>query len=334
MTDIKELASRAGRSASKDGTSVQSTTERDARIILLGTKGGPRIVSEGRKNPSTLLLLGGVPYVVDCGYGTSMQLQRAGVPPNMLRYIFITHHHSDHNIDLGPLIYNAWAAGLKTPVEAYGPPPIKEIAKAFLDYAAYDVDIRVKDEGRVDLRELVVAHEFDRPGLVMQNDQVRVTATRVRHPPIHHSYAFRFDTREGSVVVSGDTTYSPELIELAMGADVLVHEALYLPGLQQLLQRVPNAATMREHQLASHTATEDVGRVAVAAGVKTLVLSHFVPGDDPSITDDEWTEGIRKHFSGRIIVGKDLMVIPVRSQRLGRGMPSHARCRGEATLLP
>jgi ribonuclease BN (tRNA processing enzyme) len=82
---------------------------------------------------------------------------------------------------------------------------------------------------------------------------------------------------------------------------------MYLPGVEALLKRVPDAARLREHLLASHTVPEDVGKVAAQAGVKTLVLSHFVPGDDPSITDEQWTEGVRKHFKGRIIVGKDLM---------------------------
>ena len=110
-------------------------------------------------------------------------------------------------------------------------------------------------------------------------------------------------------MISGDTNYAPRLIALARGADVLVHEILYLPALDRLLARVPNAATLRKHLIDSHTAPEDVGRVAAQAQVKTLVLSHFVPGDDPDITDDMWTEGVRKHFNGQIIVGKDLMEI-------------------------
>ena len=99
------------------------------------------------------------------------------------------------------------------------------------------------------------------------------------------------------------------VVELARGADVLVHEVLYVPGVDALARRVPNATTLREHLLAAHTTTEDVGRVAAAAGVKTLVLSHFVPGDDPTITDEMWLEGVRRHFSGNVVVGKDLMVI-------------------------
>ena len=111
------------------------------------------------------------------------------------------------------------------------------------------------------------------------------------------------------IVFSGDTAYLPKLAEFARGADVLVHEVMYLPGVDALVKRVPNAATLREHLLASHTLTEDVGRIAQAAGVKMLVLSHFVPGDDASITDEMWAEGVRRHFGGRIVVGADMMEI-------------------------
>ncbi|MBI3149576.1 MAG: MBL fold metallo-hydrolase [Betaproteobacteria bacterium] len=288
---------------------AQGAGSRKTRLILLGTKGGPRVGGDGRKNPSTLLLINGVPYVVDCGYGTSQHLVRAGVPLNSLRYVFLTHHHSDHNLEFGSVIYNGWATGLRSRVDAWGPPGTERMAQAFFDYMKLDIETRMDDEGRPDLRKLVFAHDFDQPGVVMQNDDVKVSAARVRHPPIEHAYAYRFDTTERSMVISGDTNYSLELIELAKGADVLVHEVLYMPGLEKLLSRVPNAAKLRDHIVASHTVPEDVGRVAAAAGVKTVVLSHFVPGDDPSITDEQWTAGVRKHFNGQIVVGKDLMEI-------------------------
>jgi len=88
-----------------------------------------------------------------------------------------------------------------------------------------------------------------------------------------------------------------------------VHEVMYLPGIEKLIRQLPNASRLREHLMAAHTLPEDVGRIAAQAGVKTLVLSHFVPGDDPSITDEQWSEGARKNFKGQIIVGKDLMEI-------------------------
>ena len=283
---------------------------RRTRLVLLGTKGGPRVSpAQLPKNPSTLILVNAVPYVVDCGYGTSGQLVTFGVPLNRLRRLFITHHHSDHNLELGPLVYNGWATGLRERVDLYGPPGTARMRDAFFEYMKFDIETRMADEGRPDLRKLVIAHDFDKPGVVLQNDEVRITSTLVRHPPIAQAYAYRFDAKDRSIVISGDTAYAPELAEFAKGADVLVHEVMHLGGLEALLKRVPNAATLREHLLASHTLPEEVGRVAAAAGVKTLVLSHFVPGDDPAITDEMWSEGVRKHYAGRIVVGKDLMEV-------------------------
>jgi ribonuclease BN (tRNA processing enzyme) len=156
---------------------------------------------------------------------------------------------------------------------------------------------------------LVVAHEFDKPGVVLTNDDVKVSTCLVPHPPIKHAYAYRFDARDRSVVISGDTAYAPELAAFAKGADVLIHEVMYLPAVENLVRRLPNAKRLREHLMASHTLPEDVGKIAAQAEVKTLVLSHFVPPDDPSTTDENWMEGVRKHFKGRIIVGKDLVEI-------------------------
>lgn len=279
------------------------------RIILLGTKGGPRLGEAGRSNPSTLILINDVPYVVDCGYGTSKQLLAAGVALNRLKNAFITHHHSDHNLEVGSLVYNAWITGLPIQIDLYGPAGLRRMIVAFFDYQKFDIDTRILDEGREDLRKLIKIHEFVKPGVVMQNDEVKVTSCRVRHPPVTEAYAFRFDTRDRSVVVSGDTAYAPELAEFARGADVLVHEVMYLPGVEALLNRLPNAKRLREHLMAAHTLPEDVGRIAQQAGVGTLVLSHFVPGDDATITDEQWAEGVRRHFAGKIIVGKDLLEI-------------------------
>jgi ribonuclease BN (tRNA processing enzyme) len=232
-----------------------------------------------------------------------------GVSLNRLRYIFITHHHSDHNLEYGPLLYNAWITGLPIHVDAYGPGGLQKMTQDFFDYLKFDIETRIVDEGRTDPRKLIVAHDFNIPGLVMQNDDVKVTSCLVSHPPIKQAYAYRFDAKDRSVVISGDTAYAPELAQFAKGADVLVHEVMYLPGVDALIKRLPTAKRLREHLMAAHTLPEDVGKIAARAGVKTLVLSHFVPGDDSSITDEQWAEGARKHFKGRIIVGKDLMEI-------------------------
>jgi ribonuclease BN (tRNA processing enzyme) len=281
------------------------------KVTLLGTRGGPR-VNKGRANPASLVTAAGRSYVVDCGYGASRQLVEAGVEAHEVRTILVTHNHSDHMLELGPLVYNAWAGGLREAIDVWGPPPVGRIVAGFLESLGYDIDIRVEDEGRPDLRKLVRVHEFeaaDTPSAVFDHDGLIVSAVKVRHPPITHAYAYRFDTLDRSIVLSGDTTYSPELIALARHADVLVHEVMHLGGLDRLLARNPNAPTLRKHLMASHTTTEQLGHVAAEAGVRTLVLSHFVPGDDPSITDAMWTEDVRKTFAGEIVVGRDLMTV-------------------------
>lgn len=307
MHSRRQFLIAAGALALQTRTRAEAQGPARTRLILLGTKGGPRVTTGDRHSPSTLVVVDGTPVVVDCGYGTAGQLVAAGIGLDRLRYIFITHHHSDHNIDYGPLVYSGWVAGLASQVDAYGPVGIEELTRGFFEYMRADIDTRIADEGRRDLRELLKPHTFTQAGIVLDTPQMRVTAVRVLHPPITESYAYRFDTRDRSIVISGDTTYAPALARLARGADVLVHEAMYLPGLDGLLARVPNADTLREHLLASHTTTGDVGRIAAEAGVGTLVLSHLVPGDDASITDEQWTEGVRAHFDGRIIVGRDLM---------------------------
>jgi ribonuclease BN (tRNA processing enzyme) len=124
---------------------------------------------------------------------------------------------------------------------------------------------------------------------------------------VEPSFAYRFDTPDRSIVFSGDTTPCDNLIALARGADVLVHEVIHKPSLARLMSRIPNADRLLEHIVASHTTHLDVGKVAKDAGVKTLVLTHFVPVDDPTVTDEMWMEGARTQFDGKIIVGKDLM---------------------------
>jgi ribonuclease BN (tRNA processing enzyme) len=136
-----------------------------------------------------------------------------------------------------------------------------------------------------------------------------VTAAVNRHPPIEHSFAYRLDGPDRSIVISGDTAYSEAVIELAKGADVLVHEAMYRPYFEAA--DAPQTRAVRQHIIASHTNVEDIGRVATAAGVKQLVLSHFVPSDPAgAVTDEQWIASARKHYRGPIVLGRDLMEIP------------------------
>ena len=254
-------------------------------------------------------MVNGAAYVIDCGDGVARQFVSAGVPLSGLRHVFLTHHHSDHNADYGNLLLLAWTAGLRTRVDTWGPPPLRKMTKLFLEMNAYDVKTRIADEGRIPLVPLIHVHEVTAGGHVMQDENTRVTAVLVDHPPVVPAFAYRFDTSNRSIVISGDTARSDRLIKLAAGADVLVHEALYTSAVDRMVAGVANASTLKKSIIAHHTSVEDAGRVAQAAGVKTLVLSHLVPSDDPSVTEEMWLQAARSYFRGSVIVGKDLLEI-------------------------
>jgi len=278
------------------------------RLILLGTGGGPRPRTD-RLAASQVLVINGAAYVIDCGDGVSNQLARAGVPLASLRGIFITHHHSDHNADYGNLFMLAWVSGLNHNLETWGPPPLVSMTRQFLEMNATDIDIRIADEGRPPLAPLIHPHELTGAGMVMQDENVTVTCALVDHPPVYPAFAYRVSSADRSVVISGDTRKSDQLVALARGADVLVHEAFYEPAVARLNARVPNAPRLKESIISHHTSAQDAGRVAQAAGVGTLVLSHLVPPDDPDLTDQIWIDAARSTFTGRIVVGKDLLEI-------------------------
>jgi ribonuclease BN (tRNA processing enzyme) len=275
------------------------------RIVFLGTKGGPR-VGLGPSNPANLVVVNGTPFVIDCGMGVSHQLVAAGIPLETIKYIFISHHHSDHNLEYGNLAYNAWAAGLSTPIHSFGPKGLEAMTRTYWELNKFDIETRIADEGRPDLRQLLIARDITEDGVVLQTADVKVTAFRTPHPPITDNFAYKFETPDGVIVFSSDTNYNPKLAEFAKDADVLVHEALYVPWVDRLVTRVKNGATLKKHLLASHTAAEDVGRIADAANVKVLVMSHLVPGD-LDVTNEQWLGEAKKTFKGRIIVARDLM---------------------------
>ncbi len=286
--------------------SAQPAVNGKSRLILLGTGGGPT-PKPNRSAPSQVIVVNGVSYVIDCGNGVARQMVLAGVKLDTIRNIFITHQHSDHNADYGNLLWLSWAASLASRVDAYGPPPLEKMTRLFLEMNDYDIKTRMTDEGRPSLKDMIAVHEIGADGIVMRDANVTVAAALVDHPPVKPAFAYRFDCPDRSIVISGDTRPSPNLVRLARGADVLVHEVMYLPALEQVIGSEPNAKSLREHLLASHTTTEQVGRIATEAGVKTLVLSHFVPGGAPVIKDEIWFDAVRPHFSGNLVIGRDLL---------------------------
>jgi ribonuclease BN (tRNA processing enzyme) len=278
-------------------------------LVLLGTKGGPRL-STDRVGPSQLVRTGDRVLLVDAGEGVVHQILRAGVDPSDVLDVFITHHHCDHNVALGNVLMANWVSGGDRPITVYGPPPLARIVHHLLEAHAYDIETRVADEGRVDLRKLVTVRELDGTEAPFRVGGVTVGVTAVSHAPVEPALAYRFDSVDGrSVVVSGDTGPCDSLVELARGADVLVHEVIYPERIVPQDPAITNTdwPALRRHLLTSHTSVHELGDVATRAGVGTLVLSHLVPAG--RVTEDEWLEPVRRTFAGRAVVGEDLLRI-------------------------
>ncbi|QOF72313.1 MBL fold metallo-hydrolase [Aminobacter sp. SR38] len=278
------------------------------RLVLLGTKGGPAIRPGGPWPTSTLLELGGRTVVVDCGLGVTRGVTDAGLSLKALDLVFITHLHSDHVLELGPLLHTAWTAGLATPVTLFGPVGLNRYWQSFVQALEFDIEIRIVDEGRPDLRKMVEVVEFGE-GEVLSDGDLSVTALRVDHPPVTECFALRFEHQGTSIVFSADTAFFPPLADFARGADILLHEAMLEEGVERLVARTGNGARLREHLMASHSLAGEAGTIAARAGVGRLVLNHLIPADDPDIGEADWVEAVRKTWNGPLTIGRDGLVV-------------------------
>lgn len=284
----------------------------DNFVALLGTKGGPAI-RQGSTNPtSSLLVLDGRPIVIDCGLGVTRSLVDQGMALKNLDLIFITHMHSDHYLELGPLLHTAWTAGLSTPVTIYGPDGIEDYLHSFLKSMKADIDLRIEDEGRPDLAQLICFKKLDE-GEILDQNGISVSAMRNEHPPLIDTFALKFENAKYNVVFSGDTAYFPPLAEFAQNADLLVHEAMLENALEALFRRVGNGDDrLMKHLLRSHTKAEDAARIASQANVKALALNHLIPSDDPDFSNEDWLNAVRPHWNGTLHIGTDGMRIELK----------------------
>lgn len=280
-------------------------------VALLGTKGGPAIRKGSPMPTSSLLSLAGEAVVVDCGLGVTRGLADQGFALKSLAHIVITHLHSDHYLELGPLIHTAWTAGLKTPVQVWGPAGLARYWQGFLNSMADDLAYRIHEEGRPDLAGLVKVHPL------ATGDQVRIgaltmTAGQSIHPPLTETFALRFEGAGKAVVFSGDTAHNPALADFARGADLLIHEAMLAEGLEPLLARIGNGdGRLMAHWLRGHTLAHDAAAVARAAGVKALALHHLIPSDDPDFGPEVWLRHLAAHWQGPLHIGQDGLSIAV-----------------------
>lgn len=288
------------------------------RLVILGSKGGPALRPGGPWPSSSLLQIGGRSIVVDCGLGVTRGLVDAGIGLKSLDLIFITHLHSDHVLELGLLIHTAWTAGLATPVGVFGPPGTDHYRRRFCQAMEFDIEIRIVDEGRPDIRDLVSIVEFGE-GQVAEQGGLTVSALRVEHPPVVDCFALRFEHGAKSVVFSADTAFFPPLADFARGADILVHEAMLEDGIERLVARTGNGARLKEHLLASHSFAEEAGRIASNAGVKRMVLNHLIPADDSLIGEADWIAAVRKTWAGDLTIAHDGLVVGLSGEKAAAG---------------
>lgn len=280
-------------------------------LSFLGVKGGPAIRPNSNMPTSMLLKLNGKNILIDAGLGVARGICDQGVTLTQIDMIFITHLHSDHYLELGPLMHTAWVAGLNRPIPIIGPSGLIGYWQGFLQSMQFDIKLRIADEGRCDLQALADLKTITE-GVIYDESGLKVTAMRNEHPPIKNSYALRFETAGTCVVLSGDTAFMDEMIPFAKGADLLVHEAMLIDGVHALCAKMTNGdERLKTHILRSHTSAEDVGRIAKEAGVKQLALNHFVPDGDPDFTDEHWENDVRKQWSGPLTLGKDGLTIPL-----------------------
>jgi len=272
------------------------------RVVLLGVKGGPSIRAKGAMPTSSLLDLDGQRIVVDCGLGVTRGLVEAGVDLKALQTIVVTHLHSDHILELGGLVHTAWVTGLRTNIHIYGPPGLHAYWQGFLAAMAYDIHLRVVDDGRQPLTELVTVTEISEGSFTIGSLAVRTL--RVQHPPVDVALSYRFEGSK-TVTFSGDTTYFPPLAEFAQRSDLLVHEAMLPEGIEAILQKTGGGEKLRAHLNASHTVVDDVAKIARDAGVGKLVLNHLVPVDDARFNHADWLARIAAVWDGPTLVGKD-----------------------------
>ena len=305
---------------------LQAQPAQRSKLVLLGTQGGPNF-NLIRGETASLLVVDGQPYLIDCGYGTLRAVMASGVAYLDIGRIFLSHLHDDHNADLPALLSHQWTQGRVTPTTVHGPYGTDTLVDAANRYNQANTDIRLVDEARSVLpsdlfKGEVVAAEAN-PLLVLDDGLVQVLAVENTHYPeeakarmLHRALSWRFNAPDRSVVFSGDTAYSANLVRLAQGADVLVCEAMQIEVFRRAFDRMvangnyaDNPEGIWQHIAGTHSSTMEAGRMAAEAGVKTLVLNHLIPGGLDALPDESYLEGVREHFAGEVIVGRDQLVL-------------------------
>jgi ribonuclease BN (tRNA processing enzyme) len=315
----------AQQTSSPPGQGAAARNLTGTQVVLLGTRAGPGVDLK-RAQTSTAILVNGVPYLVDCGYGTVRNLVAADINGQKIEKIVFTHLHNDHTVDAPALFSLQWTGGRTQPIDLYGPHGTASMVRSIVEYCKTDAEIRTVDEGRTArVEDLYKGHDVDatsKPTPVFKDERVTVSAIENTHYPEysrskmrHRSIGVRFDTPTRSVVIAGDTNYSKNLVELAKGVDVFVCEVMDRSTRDRWLEQLekdPHAGekpSVTRHVAETHSTPEDVGRMAAEAGVKLLVLNHLLTSAGTTSPISTLIDGVRRVYPGEVIVGEDLMMI-------------------------
>jgi ribonuclease BN (tRNA processing enzyme) len=247
-----------------------------------------------------------IPYLIDCGSGVVSQIVAAyqngtkGLRFQNLKRLFITHLHSDHTVGYPDIIFTPWVLGRNEPMEVYGPDGIKSMTENIL--AAYQQDIHIRLNGleRVNTSGYKVnVHEI-KPGIIYQDSHVKVEAFFVNHGSWPQAFAYKFYTPDRTIVISGDTTYSENMIEQSKGVDVLIHEVYNTKG----FEKIKNSQFQAYHSN-SHTSSENLAKIATRAKPGLLILYHQLWMNQ---SEDDLLKEIKERYSGKVVSGKDLEI--------------------------
>jgi len=268
-------------------------------VILLGT-GFPR-PDPDRAGPATAIIIKDRVFIVDAGRGIMLRYAATGLALKNFEAVFLTHLHSDHTSGLPDLFTSTWIFGRATPLQLYGPRGTSAMAKSLISFFAEDIHIRR------DLTEMqpaaganIDAHEISE-GVIFQDADVKITAFLVDHRPVEPAFGYKFEAGGRSVVISGDTRPSANLIKFAKNTDLLIHEA-YVPDFFERMHNPPDVAARLK---AYHTTAAEAGEVAKKAGAKKLVITHVIGELDKD--DERIRQMAEATYGGNVTVGKDLM---------------------------
>ena len=266
-------------------------------VTLLGT--GSPIPHPDAAGPSTLVRTGSTTVLVDCGRGVVMRLAAAGVLPVGLGAVLLTHLHSDHITDLNDIVTSHWIMTSEpTPLPVYGPPGTAEVLDAVLAMLALDQRYRHDHHDDLQYPPGAVAHEVV-PGDHFDVGGTAVTVHETDHRPVSPTVGYRIEHGGAVAALAGDTVPCEGLDQLCRDADLYVQTVIRT----DLVSLVPNARM--QDILDYHSSVEQAAQTAARAGVRTLVLTHFVPPLVPG-QEDEWRALAAAHFDGEIVVGPDL----------------------------